>query len=53
MQGFVNTTQFFRDFEEAPFTLAIGLDASELAAATRDVVSRLFREHPLKERNPR
>lgn len=48
IQGFVNTTQFFRDAREAPATLAIGVDAAGLAAATRDIFGRLIRENPLK-----
>lgn len=53
VQGFVNTTQFFRDADEAAATVAIGLDASGLAAATRDIFTRLFKENPLRERNRR
>lgn len=51
VQGYINTSQFFRNAREAPATLAVGVDATGLAAATRDIFSRLIKEHPVRERN--
>lgn len=53
VQGFVNTTQFFRNADEAPATLAVGVDAAGLAAATRDIFGRLLRENRLRRPPPR
>ncbi|MEZ4321607.1 MAG: hypothetical protein R3F61_29305 [Myxococcota bacterium] len=47
VQGFVNTSRFFREQLEAPTTIALGLDAAGLAALTRNAGSRLFRRNPV------
>jgi hypothetical protein len=53
VQGYVNTSQFFRNAREAPATLAVGLDASGLANATRKIFSRMLFLNAVQERNER
>lgn len=48
VQGFVNTSSFYRDALETPATLAVGLDATGLTKLTRDAWSRAIREYPLE-----
>lgn len=50
VQGFVNTSRFFREALEAPATAAVGLDATGLARFLQDGTSRLFRENPVRSR---